>query len=200
MLVVLICIIIGAKMLGKPVFVLGHTILWVETGSMETEIPAESYILIHKASARDVRVGDIICFKSDDPAILGRRNTHRVVEIIGDHEEFVTKGDNNPSNDEFTAKAENIVGLYECNLDTLTVIGRFVTTPLGIAVCSICVGLVMIYMYFTEFVYMHKEKQLMNQIARESYIEAQVAAEVEFLRSIGAIPENSDEPDDDAEI
>ena len=118
-------------------FMFGHTALWVMTDSMETGIPAQSYILVKKVDAKDVKLNDVITFYSDDPKLKGSLNTHRVVEIIGDREEFVTKGDNNGIRDQYTAKADKVVAVYVRNMPFLTVIGRFLAKKQGLAVMFI---------------------------------------------------------------
>ena len=101
---------IGFKASQHTVFIFGRTTVWVMTPSMEPQIPAQSYILVKRVSAEEVNVGDVIIFRSDDPSLDGSFNTHRVIEIIGDHEEFVTKGDANLIKDGYTAKADKIEG------------------------------------------------------------------------------------------
>ena len=100
--VVLSLLVVGmifSKMSNRIFFVGGKSTIWVMTDSMEDTIPAQSYILVRKAQASDVRVGDVITFYSDDPALRGNLNTHRVVEIKDGGNSFVTKGDNALAND-----------------------------------------------------------------------------------------------------
>ena len=127
-------VLIAGRASNKIVFVFKRTSMWILTPSMEPAIPAKSFILVQKIDAKDVKVGDVIVFYSDDPALKGNLNTHRVTEIIGDNQEFKTKGDNNYAEDAYTAKAQNVVGVYKKNLPFLTVIGRIFMTPVGAAV------------------------------------------------------------------
>lgn len=118
------------KAQGKINFVFGkYAIMYVVSGSMEPKIPTKSYIIIEKADASKIETDDIITFYSDDPAILGKINTHRVVEIQGD--EFVTKGDNVLTIDPATAKADKIVGKYVANAKLLTGLGNAFMSKTG---------------------------------------------------------------------
>lgn len=125
LLFALIVNIIGAKMAGRVPSVCGYSVMHIVSGSMEEKIPAGSYILIKKVSPDKVKINDIICFYSDDPAIYGLPNTHRVVEEpirVGEGFEFVTRGDANPGKDHVTAKGERLIGVYVDTLDGLTAI------------------------------------------------------------------------------
>lgn len=127
-----IALSVYSKVTGNRVF--QTSVLWVLTDSMEDAIPARSYILVKAVDPRDIQVGDIITFYSRDPAIAGSLNSHRVVEILGDHEEFRTKGDNNLAADAYTVPASDVVARYVRNLPALTVFGRLFATTGGLIV------------------------------------------------------------------
>lgn len=115
--------IVGSKLMGKVPSVFGYSVMNIVSGSMEDEIPKDSYILIKRQDADTVRKNDIICFYSSDPKIYGMPNTHRVVEdpiITEDGIEFVTRGDANGINDKVTAKGDRLIGVYVKTLDGLT--------------------------------------------------------------------------------
>lgn len=121
----------------------GNHIVWVLSPSMEPTIPAHSYILVKDCTAKDVQVNDVIMFISEDPAIKGQKNTHRVIEIK-ENGEFVTKGDNNPFDDGiYSAKPENVVAKYKANLPFLSIFGRLNASPAGLVLtCGLSVGLI----------------------------------------------------------
>ena len=122
-LAILMFSIIGAKMRGEVPKVFGHSVMKIVSGSMETEIPEGSYILIKEIDPAEVKEGDVITFFSSDYAIYGLPNTHRVVEppIVTDGGiEFVTRGDANPTNDKVTASGDRLIGIYVRRLDGLT--------------------------------------------------------------------------------
>lgn len=121
-----------SKATGKVFFIFDRASVWVLTDSMEDEIPASSYIRIKRVDPAEIKEGDIITFYSDDPALKGSLNTHRVVGILEGGKEFETKGDNNLANDHYTAKADKVVGIYDGDAPLLTAFGRFFQTKIGL--------------------------------------------------------------------
>ncbi|MBO4216728.1 MAG: signal peptidase I [Clostridia bacterium] len=177
----LLIFVIAMRATNRTVFVFDRTTLWVITPSMDPEIPAKSYILIRKATAADVKVGDVIAFRSDDPMLAGSLNTHRVIAVIGDNEEFVTKGDNNANADKYTAKAANVVGIYVKTLPTMTALGRFLFSGIGIVITvTIVLGTVMI-MYVPEISRGTRRRTEELEKKRKELIDERVREEVERL-------------------
>jgi signal peptidase I len=195
---VVLCFVLVSNVRGNITFIGGRTAMWVMTPSMEPVIPERSYILVKQAAADEVQVGDVLVFRSDDPALQGACNTHRVVEIIGDHAEFVTKGDNNPGNDQQTAKAANVVGIYEKNLPILSTFGRFLSSGVGIVIAGTLVFVILMLMYVPDMIRARRQKEADLQQAHEARINELVKAELEHLQaqSAGESPANADEPTD----
>ena len=124
--------LVAAKISNKVFFLGDRATVWILTDSMEDTIPAQSYIQIRKVDSSDIQVGDVITFYSDDPALSGHLNTHRVVEIAEDGATFITKGDANLAVDRYPARAEAVVGVYEKNLELLSMAGRIFQSPVGL--------------------------------------------------------------------
>ena len=91
--VVYIILIISIAAVAPLLF--GFRPVVVLSPSMEPAYPVGSLIYYKSAEFGEIRSGDAITFE------IGGNNlaTHRVVEVIAGTQEFVTKGDNNPSND-----------------------------------------------------------------------------------------------------
>lgn len=107
--------IISAKIKGEVPKVFGYSVVKIVSPSMGKDMPVGSYILIKEVDPEDVEENMIICFYSDDPAIKGYPNMHRVVKPpikVGDGYEYVTKGDGNAMEDSVTAKSEKLIGRY----------------------------------------------------------------------------------------
>lgn len=179
-----IFLLIG-KIQNRVIFLFGKAALWVETDSMEGEIPAQSYILIRRASASEVQPGDVITFYSSDPAIQGLLNTHRVIGVSEDGAAFVTKGDHNPVADSYPALAENTVGIYEKNLPAMTAIGRFFKTPAGLAVTLTLILLICCALYLPDVVKAFREdnqtKAERAEKEKQAEMDRLVAKEVQKL-------------------
>ncbi len=191
LIVLLLVFIIIMKVTNHTVFIFGRTTMWVMTPSMEPEIPAKSYIFIREATADEVRLGDVIVFRSDDPMLDGALNTHRVVGIVGSNDEFVTKGDNNAVADKYTAKAENVVGIYIKTLPVMSAIGRFVFSGIGIVITiTVILGTVM-FMYVPEIIRGTRRRTEELELKRQELIDERVRAEVERLKAENAAKQSA---------
>ena len=154
----------------------GHHVLWVKTNSMEPTIPASSYILTKDVKPEDVHKDDIITFVSDDPQIKGMLNTHRVIDIASNGY-FVTKGDNNPSQDAYLVNPSNVKAIYEKNLPFMSFFGRLFTTPVGYGLTVVCiVGLVAVW-----FTLDYKDRKKEKELNKEELMDQMVKEEVERL-------------------
>lgn len=194
LIIALLLVVLYSKMTNHTVFIFDRTTAWVMTPSMEPQIPAQSYILVRKADVSKIKVGDVIMFKSDDPSIGGAFNTHRVEAIIGDNEEFVTKGIANIAKDEYTAKAENVVGVYEKNLPVMTAIGRFLFSGIGILITVTVIFVIIMIIYVPDIIKANKARTEEIERRHREQIDERIREEVERLKA-----ENAAKNADDAE-
>ncbi|HAY72516.1 MAG TPA: signal peptidase I [Ruminococcaceae bacterium] len=107
---------------GKVPSVLGFSVLQVQTGSMEPEIPVGGIVITFKVKPDSLKVGDVISFYSNDTTISGKVNTHRIVEINdSDSGEkiFKTKGDANDAVDEAAVYQIDLIGKVIVNIGTV---------------------------------------------------------------------------------
>ncbi len=181
---------------GEPFFVFDKSIVWVMSQSMEPEIPRQSYILVEKADPNEVAVGDVILFYSDDPTLAGNMNTHRVVEIVDGGKEFVTRGDNNLKNDDYTAKAEKVIAVYKGNLPWLTMVGRFMATPIGLIITIFSIFAVIFLLYYPDMKKAKKAWDARLAAEKQKEFEQRVQTEVERLRSENQKDTQQDTQDD----
>lgn len=168
---------------GNTVFIAGSTTMWVKTDSMEPTIPARSYVIVKQTKVEDVKVGDVIVFVSDDPVLGGAYNMHRVVEIVNGGAEFVTRGDHNLANDEYTAKADKVIGIYVRNLPILSRFGRFYSTPAGLVITlTVILGIIMA-VYVPDLVKLSRQKDDEADQKKREKIEQLIREEVERLKA-----------------
>lgn len=123
LLAVILINVFSAKLSGRVPSIFGYSVMNIVSGSMEDEIPKDSYILIKKTQPENIKKGDVICFYSTDPQIYGLPNTHRVIDEPRATEngiEFVTKGDASPISDTETARGDRLIGVYVKRLDALS--------------------------------------------------------------------------------
>jgi len=155
------------------IYIGNKSCVFVVSQSMEPLIETGSFIVVEKVDPNDIKVDDIIIFKSDDPEIKDSFNTHKVVEIIGDNDEFVTRGINNPRNDIYTAKSENVYGRYVKNATLLNRFTKWFTTPLGLLITIIIIIAVCLMTYLPGIIKAFKEDKI-SEIDRDFLIKQEI--------------------------
>ena len=87
-------------------FVMGHKPVIVLSGSMEPVYPVGSMIYYKSSDFEDIKEGDVITFRLGG----GTLATHRVIRKDDENQEFITKGDNNQSEDVEPVSYEAVAG------------------------------------------------------------------------------------------
>ena len=84
--------------------------LTVMSGSMEPTISTGDVVVAQQISPMDARVGDIVSFR--DPLEHDRVITHRVrvIHVVKDKVEFVTKGDANTNTEHWAVPEDGTIG------------------------------------------------------------------------------------------
>ena len=160
---VIIIILAVARSQNRVSFLFDHALVWIMSPSMEDTIPAKSYILIKKSDGSDIEKNDINMFYSDDPSLSGMPNTHRVVEVIGENNSFVTRGDNNLSNDKYEVKAEKVIGKHVKNLQVLSAVMRVFLSKIGIIILIASILLITLAIYLPRAIKKQKENTKENK-------------------------------------
>lgn len=129
----------------------------VLSGSMETQISAGDLVVVKQVDTNTLKKGDIIAFKENDIVI-----THRIDEIIQEENttKYITKGDNNNTQDMGYVVPEQIEGKYEFKIARLGNLAMFTQTPLGIIVCLSIPILILIVIQIKDS---KKDKELITQ-------------------------------------
>ena len=179
----LVAMLFISKFTGKVFFVGDRTAVWILTDSMDDAIPPQTYILIEKADPAEIKKDDIITFYSDDPVLGGSLNTHRVVEVIDGGKEFVTKGDHNIAEDEYTAKGDKIVGVYVDDIPFLTAIGRFFAKPYGLGITIGLIILLSVGVYLPELLKKKPEEKAEKKEATAEVTSLQADSDEESKRA-----------------
>jgi len=130
---ILICLI-------TPLFVGGFFSV-IMSGSMEPTIPVGSVVIVKKVNPEDVKVGDIIAFKTGES-----RTVHRVVEKIVEDGSFYfkTKGDANEKPDPWIVKPEDICGALMLTIPYYGYLIWFARTPIGIVTFILVPAIILI--------------------------------------------------------
>lgn len=129
--VFVLCTVIFTKS-GDAPSVLGYTALRVTTGSMKPTYDVDTLIIVKKVAPETIKENDVISFYSQDPALDGAVNTHRVVEIKEEDGKriFVTKGDNNNVVDTYNVESEYLIGKVVASSKIIGKVSRLVANPL----------------------------------------------------------------------
>lgn len=90
--------------------ILGYKPFIVLSGSMETKIRIGDLIITKIIDPSSLKVDDVIAFRDEENTVT----THRIIDIIEKDgtNYFVTKGDNNSSQDRYLVKYKDIEGIY----------------------------------------------------------------------------------------
>ena len=122
----------------------GFMPLTVESPSMEPTIKQDDLIIVREIDdVNDLKVGDVITYRTILKGLENsgdRLNTHRIVEIVDNNgiKSFVTKGDNNPVNDEQKVASGDLVGKWnETRIPKFGAVMRFLRTKTGFFLCII---------------------------------------------------------------
>lgn len=107
--------------------VFGYGFAAVQTGSMEPQIAAGDFIVIHAED--EYAVGDVITFYD---SARGEYVTHRIIQIT--ESGFTTKGDANNAQDLFTVPQGAVVGKVVAVMNGLGSFIAFLQTPAGMFV------------------------------------------------------------------
>jgi len=141
---VLLCLTVTIQVLSKGyVNLFGYSMFRVVTGSMEPTIPVGSLLLCKQVDMDAVQVGDIICFRARESAILGQMVTHRVTGIFTAADGsllFETRGDANLAADGFMVSQINFVGKvtwYTGANSVLSSILSFFSNKIGFLACIV---------------------------------------------------------------
>ena len=104
----------------------------VLSGSMETQISPGDVVIVKETDTENLKKGDIIAFKDGDVVI-----THRIDEVVekDGKKEYVTKGDNNTTQDVGYVLPEQVEGVFKLKIARLGNLAMFVQTPAGMIVC-----------------------------------------------------------------
>lgn len=141
----------------------------VLSGSMETEIFAGDVAVVKEVDTATLKKDDIIAFRSGDIVI-----THRIYDIVQEDGtiKYITKGDNNNTEDNGYVLPEQIEGLYQFKISRLGNLAMFVQTPMGMIVCLSIPFIILVLVQITDTRKNKKymEEKLKNQKSMEEEI------------------------------
>lgn len=119
--------------------VFGYKPFIVLSGSMETEIFRGDLIIVKEINPKDLQINDVIAFRDAENTVT----THRIIDIIEKDEKiyFVTKGDNNSSQDQNLVELDEVEGLYVTKITGLGNVFNSLAKPTNIIILFLIVTL-----------------------------------------------------------
>lgn len=173
---------VWGKKSNTPVYLFDYTFMRVETGSMQPEIQAGSYILAKKYRGQVLVEGDIIVYRMQDPSseVYGRLIVHRIVKITEDG--YETKGDAALSSDREKVQEKDVEGVFVRNLPALTWFGKAYASPLGlIAIAGLFIA-VSAFVYVPEILsVLREDAEKTKQLKKQKLMDERVQEEVEKM-------------------
>lgn len=90
--------------------IFGYKPFIVLSGSMETDIKVGDLIITKNVDPTTLGIGDVIAFRDPEGTIT----THRIIEMVECYQDtcFITKGDNNSSQDQQLVELSDVEGIY----------------------------------------------------------------------------------------
>lgn len=106
----------------------GYKPFIVLSGSMEPTIMTGDLVIIQKCNVNELKEGDIIAFRSGNSVI-----THRILKstIENGQKMFITKGDNNNTEDRNPVALSDVEGIYTTRIPKLGNFAMFLQTTVG---------------------------------------------------------------------
>lgn len=141
----------------------------VLSGSMETQISAGDIVVVKEIDTNELKKGDIIAFKDGNIVI-----THRIDEVteIDGKTQYITKGDNNNTQDIGYVSPEQIEGVCKFKVSRLGNFAMFIQTPLGMIVC-LSIPIIIIILLQTADSKKEKE-ELISKLNKQSKMEEEI--------------------------
>lgn len=159
----LLCNVIAVRE-EKPVSYFGYSYSYVPTKSMEPTIKAGDSIIFTKIKYDDLKVGDIIIYKSKEGDTKGLYIVHRIIEQTD--EGFITKGDNNQSADSEIITADMLIGKYKKTFNFLN-IGK-IALKKNVIYLILIIFFVIIILFEAVNIYLSKQKKNLNDINKKN--------------------------------
>lgn len=156
----------------------------VLSGSMEDNIMPGDLILTKEIDTSELKVGDVISFRTDKYTVI----THRIIKIVEEEGErkYYTKGDNNDTADRNAVVDSQIEGIYRYRIPKLGNIAVYLQKPTGIVICIALPLIIILIAQFADF----KRKEIEVKEKQKSLEEKMEILEQQNKELMGKINNN----------
>lgn len=134
----------------------------VLSGSMETEIKKGDLIITKIVNPETLGIDDVIAFRDAE----GTVTTHRIIDVVERNGEtyFITKGDNNSSQDQNLVSLDDVEGIYITRIPGIGSMMKSLSEPTTIMV----IGLGITVIFVISFSISNKKQR---EIERQEFLE-----------------------------
>ncbi len=125
--------------------IFGYKPFIVLSGSMETEIQVGDLIITKMTDPKTLKKEDVIAFRDHENTVT----THRIIDIIDKDGKkyFITKGDNNDSQDENLVEYEDVEGIYVTRIPGVGNIFNELAKPTTIIILVLGITVIFILLF-----------------------------------------------------
>ena len=137
--------------------IFGYKPFIVLSGSMETKIRIGDLIITKIIDPNSLKVDDVIAFRDEENTVT----THRIIDIIDKDGTtyFVTKGDNNSSQDRYLVKYKDVEGIYITRIPGVGQILNELSKPTTMIIVILGITIVFILLFSISNKKMRKKEQ-----------------------------------------
>lgn len=147
-IVIINCIIMFQANTNKDKIpsVFGYKPFIVLSGSMENEIKKGDLIVVENINPEKLIKGDVIAFRDSENKVT----THRIIDLVESDNNvyFVTKGDNNNSQDQNLVEYSNVEGIYKFRLPAIGNIMNSLASPMVIVIIVLFITIIFILAFY----------------------------------------------------
>lgn len=139
----------------------------IVSGSMEPIIKVKDAVIVRRMKDDNLKIGDVVTYRSIDEAYYGILITHRIVDIKEENGKkmYVTKGDHNPTNDRSMVEFGQIYGKVVMRIPKIGHLKYFLVNSYGWILAVVIPSLAIIIYDIIKFI-----KNIKNDTYRkESY-------------------------------
>ncbi len=138
--IIVVVLLFPAIIYIAPFLVGGSSSAIVLGGSMEPTIHVGSIVVCRRIKPEDIKVGDIIAFKTG-----GSTTIHRVIEkVVEGGFYFRTKGDANEDPDPWVVMPQDVIGILHFQIPYYGYLIWFATTPMGVVLFILIPAVILI--------------------------------------------------------
>ena len=126
--------------------VFGYKPFIVLSGSMENEIRIGDLIIVENTNPQKLVKGDVIAFRDAENTVT----THRIIDIVESDgvTYFVTKGDNNNSQDQNLVEYQDVEGIYRFRIPAVGTILNSLASPMMIIIVVLSITVIFVLAFY----------------------------------------------------